>query len=204
MQNMVRVDHQVLKLAGISGATALVLGIYGARGKVISSYQYYRQITILFIIFSFQFYVAFPKKEGVSDEFRQVFKTANRYHFLHSIVFMGVPLCRSPFLVRNQILYLEIFGDKVFYCSSQTKDSEWLYSRIKLCFYFFYMTEDWINVGSWYPDFFWYMLLLCSHWRTVDSQVHTLRGILANFRMAFNGVLIWILVGRFIKNYNEK
>ena len=43
---------------------------------------------------------AFMKREGVTDEFKQVFETANKYHFLHSIALMGVPLCRRPLLVK--------------------------------------------------------------------------------------------------------
>ena len=43
--------------------------------------------------------VAFMKKEGVDAEFKQVFETANKYHFLHSLALLGVPLCRKPLLV---------------------------------------------------------------------------------------------------------
>ena len=46
---------------------------------------------------------AFVKKEDVANEFKQVFETANKYHFLHSIALLGVPLCRRPQLVLNYV-----------------------------------------------------------------------------------------------------
>ncbi|CAG0896218.1 unnamed protein product [Darwinula stevensoni] len=60
----------IMVLAGLSGATAVMLGAYGAH--------------------------VFLQKRGTTDEKRIVFETANRYHFLHSIALLAVPLCRRP------------------------------------------------------------------------------------------------------------
>jgi len=75
MQSLVRSTHPMLRIAGLSGASAVILGAYGAH--------------------------AFMKKEGVDMEFKQVFETANKYHFLHSLALLGVPLCRKPLLTGS-------------------------------------------------------------------------------------------------------
>lgn len=62
------------------------------------------------MLLNFNFFnLAFIKKDGVPEEFKQVFETANKYHFLHSIALMGVPLCRRPLLVCN------VFSFKSYY-----------------------------------------------------------------------------------------
>ena len=103
MQKMVRVGHPFMKLAGISGAAAVILGAYGAHGM--------NNVIHISIVLSFNRFcllIGFLKKD-VSDEFKQVFETANKYHFLHSIAMMGVPLCRRPRLVS--------FSCTLFNCS---------------------------------------------------------------------------------------
>jgi len=62
-----------VRLAGLSGAAAVALGAYGAH-KLKANPQ-------------------------ASPELVQVFETANRYHFLHSLALLGAPLCRRPALV---------------------------------------------------------------------------------------------------------
>ncbi|XP_011299482.1 uncharacterized protein [Fopius arisanus] len=54
-----------LKLAGLSGATAVILGAYGAHRK-------YKD-----------------------DQLKQVFETANRYDFYHSLAMVGLVACRA-------------------------------------------------------------------------------------------------------------
>ena len=54
----------------------------------------------LIIIWLIPFPTAFARKDGIPEEFKRVFETANKYHFLHSIALMGAPLCRRPLLVR--------------------------------------------------------------------------------------------------------
>ncbi|XP_011308193.1 uncharacterized protein [Fopius arisanus] len=57
-----------LKLTGLSGATAVILGVYGAHSK-------YKD-----------------------DQLKQVFETANRYNFYHSLAMVGLVTCRAPIL----------------------------------------------------------------------------------------------------------
>ena len=63
----------VVRLAGLSGAAAVGLGAYGA-------------------------HVLSVAKEGVTEEQRKAFEVANRYHLIHSVALLGVPLVRRPSL----------------------------------------------------------------------------------------------------------
>ncbi|KAL7636104.1 UNVERIFIED_CONTAM: hypothetical protein RMT77_013923 [Armadillidium vulgare] len=58
-----------IRFAGLSGALAVALGAYGAH--------------------------VFYQRE-YPEELKQVYETANRYHFLHTLALLGVPLCRRP------------------------------------------------------------------------------------------------------------
>ncbi|XP_011304489.1 transmembrane protein 256 homolog isoform X2 [Fopius arisanus] len=84
-----------LKLAGLSGATAVILGAYGAHRK-------YKD-----------------------DQLKQVFETANRYHFYHSLAMVGLVMCRAPILTAalwmsgslmfcGSCYYYAFTGDKRF------------------------------------------------------------------------------------------
>ncbi|KAK7070674.1 hypothetical protein SK128_014210 [Halocaridina rubra] len=66
-----------VRLAGISGASAVALGAYGA-------HVFYRR--------------EYP------EELKQVYETANRYHFLHTLALLGVPLCKHPRLAGSLIV----------------------------------------------------------------------------------------------------
>ncbi|CAG4963385.1 unnamed protein product [Parnassius apollo] len=61
-----------VRLAGLSGAAAVVLGAMGAHRT-------------------------FPENEGKED-LKKIFDTSNRFHFLHTLALMTVPLCRRPFI----------------------------------------------------------------------------------------------------------
>lgn len=61
-----------VRLAGLSGATAVMLGAYGAH--------------------------AFRNKE-VDEQLKHTYDTGNRYHFMHSLALLAVPLTRRPYLV---------------------------------------------------------------------------------------------------------
>ncbi|XP_037075593.1 transmembrane protein 256 homolog [Pollicipes pollicipes] len=61
-----------VRLAGLSGASAVALGAYGAHKL---------------------------RAGDPNPELVQVFETANRYHMLHSLALLGAPLCRRPGLV---------------------------------------------------------------------------------------------------------
>ncbi|CAB3237520.1 unnamed protein product [Arctia plantaginis] len=59
-----------VRLAGLSGAAAVVLGAMGAHRT-------------------------FPEPE-TKEDLRKIFDTANRFHFLHTLALVTVPLCRRP------------------------------------------------------------------------------------------------------------
>ncbi|XP_076299737.1 transmembrane protein 256 homolog isoform X2 [Lasioglossum baleicum] len=60
-----------VKLAALSGAAAVGLGAYGSHRKYLD----------------------------VDDVgLKQVFETANRYHFIHTLAMLGLPFCRRPYL----------------------------------------------------------------------------------------------------------
>lgn len=63
-----------IKLAALSGAAAVSLGAYGAHKN-------------------------YPNEVGL--ERKQVFETANRYHFFHTLALLGLPMCRHPFLAAT-------------------------------------------------------------------------------------------------------
>ncbi|XP_030636433.1 transmembrane protein 256 [Chanos chanos] len=61
----------VLRLAGVSGALAVAAGAYGAHG--------FRQ-------------------SDRDDYLRELYDTANKYHFYHSLALVGASRCRKPAL----------------------------------------------------------------------------------------------------------
>ncbi|KAI5642258.1 hypothetical protein NE865_05620 [Phthorimaea operculella] len=61
-----------VRLAGVSGATAVVLGAMGAHRT-------------------------FPDQDNKED-LRKIFDTANRFHFLHTLALVTVPLCKRPLI----------------------------------------------------------------------------------------------------------
>lgn len=79
LSEMVSKTGPMIRLAGLCGATAVILGAYG-------SHRLY------------------PDPKEYDKDLRAVFETANRYHFIHSLALLATPLCRSPRLVRSQIL----------------------------------------------------------------------------------------------------
>ncbi|XP_043275368.1 transmembrane protein 256 homolog [Venturia canescens] len=87
-----------MRIAALSGAAAVILGAIGAHRK-------------------------YPDDKGLEQ--KQVFDTANRYHFIHALAMMGLPFCRVPilaasFMVTGTFLfcgtcyYTAFTGDKRF------------------------------------------------------------------------------------------
>ncbi|KAL0280846.1 UNVERIFIED_CONTAM: hypothetical protein PYX00_002015 [Menopon gallinae] len=66
---LVNIGHPVIRFAALSGAMATVLGAYGAH--------------------------TLPMKDEY-EERKHVFKTANQYHFYHTLAVLAVPLSRYP------------------------------------------------------------------------------------------------------------
>lgn len=87
-----------MKLAALSGAAAVMLGAYGAHKQ-------------------------YPESE--KHDLRQIFETGNRYHFIHTLAMLGLPLCRAPYrtgvllisgivLFSGSCYYLAFTGDPQF------------------------------------------------------------------------------------------
>lgn len=84
-----------VKLAGLMGATATILGAYGA-------------------------HKSYPKENA--EELRAIYQTANRYHFFHTLALLGVPLCKYQKLVQlNTIKFIAkstyLFDFRADHCS---------------------------------------------------------------------------------------
>lgn len=65
---MAAANGPFVRLAALNGAAAVILGAYGSHRK----YQ------------------------GKDD--RRIFETANRYHFIHTLALLGLPMCRAPYM----------------------------------------------------------------------------------------------------------
>lgn len=61
-----------LRLAGVMGCSAVILGAYGAHRK-------------------------YPKQNG--DELKAIFRTANTYHFFHTLVLFTVNFWNQPLVI---------------------------------------------------------------------------------------------------------
>ncbi|XP_030042779.1 transmembrane protein 256 [Microcaecilia unicolor] len=63
-----------LRIGAVSGSLAVGAGAYGAHGQRIIEQEEYN---------------------------KELYKTANRYHFLHSLALLAVPHCRKPLLAGS-------------------------------------------------------------------------------------------------------
>ncbi|XP_035896898.1 transmembrane protein 256 homolog [Anopheles stephensi] len=71
-------NRHIVRLAGLSGAAAVVLGAYGAH------------------------YHFLPKDEDMQErDPKQIFEMTNRYHFIHSLALMAAPFARRPYLTTT-------------------------------------------------------------------------------------------------------
>ncbi|KAK5647039.1 hypothetical protein RI129_005503 [Pyrocoelia pectoralis] len=59
----------IIRFAGISGASAVMLGAYGS-------------------------HKSYPKDK--ETELKSIYETGNRFHFLHTLALLGTPMCRNP------------------------------------------------------------------------------------------------------------
>uniref|UniRef100_A0A1A9X008 DUF423 domain-containing protein n=1 Tax=Glossina brevipalpis TaxID=37001 RepID=A0A1A9X008_9MUSC len=81
-------NYNFIRLAGLSGASAVILGAIGSHELVL------------------------PEK----GELRTVFETANRFHFFHSIALLGVPLTKRPAVTGSlMIIGTVLFCGTLYY-----------------------------------------------------------------------------------------
>ncbi|XP_052869248.1 transmembrane protein 256-like [Anopheles cruzii] len=66
-------NRHILKLAGLSGATAVMLEAYGAHHR-------------------------FAMNDDEDRDPKNIFEMTNRYHFIHSLALLAAPLARRPYL----------------------------------------------------------------------------------------------------------
>ncbi|XP_060517644.1 transmembrane protein 256 homolog [Cylas formicarius] len=78
-----------VRIAALMGASAVALGAYGAHRTYAKD------------------------KEA---ELKQLFETANRYHFFHSLALFAVPLCRNPKIAGTLIISgTVLFSGTIYY-----------------------------------------------------------------------------------------
>ncbi|XP_017796051.1 PREDICTED: transmembrane protein 256 homolog [Habropoda laboriosa] len=87
-----------IKIAALSGATAVSLGAYGS----------HRQ---------------YPEEN--KQDLKQVFETASRYHFIHTLAMLGLPLCRTPYLSGAFLLSGIVLFCGTCYYYAFTGDNQW-------------------------------------------------------------------------------
>ncbi len=86
----------------MSGSIAVILGAYGNK---ISMVKLSLKLTENSGISG-----AHRKWENKDSnrDLKQIFETANRYHFYHTFALLALPLARRPMLVSFQIFYREV------------------------------------------------------------------------------------------------
>ncbi|XP_037952865.1 transmembrane protein 256 homolog [Teleopsis dalmanni] len=105
LQDLIGGNYNFVRLAGISGGAAVIMGAYG---KAI-----------------------IDRMEDPMDqkEARTLLKTANRFHFFHTLALMTMPLARKPyltgtlmavgtFLFAGPMYYRALTGDKAYVTAS--------------------------------------------------------------------------------------
>uniref|UniRef100_A0A336LT87 CSON015429 protein n=1 Tax=Culicoides sonorensis TaxID=179676 RepID=A0A336LT87_CULSO len=83
-----------VRIAAVSGASAVFLGAWGAH------------------------------KEKQDHDLKQVFETANRYHFFHSLALLAVPLARRPMISGSLMLAGTVLFSGTLYYRSVTGDNK--------------------------------------------------------------------------------
>ncbi|KAL1497660.1 hypothetical protein ABEB36_008583 [Hypothenemus hampei] len=86
-----------VRIAAVMGASAMVLGAYGAHRT-------------------------FPKDR--ETELKMIFDTANRYHFLHSLAVLGVPLCRNPKIAGTLLISGTVLFSGALYYHALTAENK--------------------------------------------------------------------------------
>ncbi|XP_004527396.1 transmembrane protein 256 homolog [Ceratitis capitata] len=90
-------NHNFVRLAGLSGASAVILGAIGS-------------------------HALHPAHE--KDETKTIFETANRFHFFHSLALLGVPLARYPAVTGSLLLAGTILFSGTLYYRAFTGDKQ--------------------------------------------------------------------------------
>jgi len=88
-----------IRLAGFSGAAAVILGAYGAHKA------------------------QWPETNDPKRDPKSIFEVANKYHFYNSLALMAVPLVKRPWLTGSLMITGIILFSGTCYYSSTTGDS---------------------------------------------------------------------------------
>lgn len=71
-QNLPKYSRNLIRLAGIAGLTAVLMGAYGAHAY---------------------------RRRNTNSDLRELYNTAQYYHLVHSVALFGLPLVKRPVLV---------------------------------------------------------------------------------------------------------
>ncbi|XP_028401552.1 transmembrane protein 256 homolog [Dendronephthya gigantea] len=85
--------------AGVSGALAIALGAYGSHAKSLN----------------------LPENK----EFKQSFDSANRYHLLHNVVLLAMPLMKRPTLVGSLFISGQLLFCGSLYTAALTRNKKY-------------------------------------------------------------------------------
>ena len=97
MPSFVRTGSLFVRLAGLSGATAVALGAYGAHSERRTSFKDP-------FLDHFSFFSLFAAFTADKADLKKVYDTANFYHFIHTVALLAVPLSRKPVLVSEEYI----------------------------------------------------------------------------------------------------
>lgn len=89
MWDLTSKNYHFVRLAGLSGATAVIMGAYG-KHSLAKIHDLQEQL-----------------------EAKAVFETANRFHFLHSFALLAMPLARRPALVSKPFQFIKSIYGKI-------------------------------------------------------------------------------------------
>nr|XP_027195888.1 transmembrane protein 256 homolog isoform X2 [Dermatophagoides pteronyssinus] len=104
-----------IKIAAICGASAVVLGAYGAHGLYFFSFFLCGKFNLQPKPILLTFFKGLKK----SDK-RAIFETANRYHFYHSLALLATPFVHRPNLVGGLFLGGMMIFSGTCYCNAIT------------------------------------------------------------------------------------
>ncbi|XP_004537198.1 transmembrane protein 256 homolog [Ceratitis capitata] len=91
-------QYNFIRLAGLCGATAVIMGAYGKHN------------------------LAKISNMEEKSEAKTVFETANRFHFLHSFALLAMPLVRRPLLTGSMMVVGTMLFSGVLYYRALTGD----------------------------------------------------------------------------------
>lgn len=115
--------------------------------------------------------------KNIPQERKTAFETANRYHFLHTLALIAVPLCRRPNLVSIilYVTYCHYFGNYMQCHNVQYMRLKLVPNNFTLAYIWNSNVAEWRDDGIWHPHLLWLLLPLCSDRRTHHETCDSIR-----------------------------